>query len=229
MSTYLISMHRPIRFLLAILLALLSISGEAKGNDSSEAVTLVSYEQSWIDRSGTLALRNNTNTTIKSISFRMLYLDMQGNQLDYNDFTRAVDIAPGMVRKVDIPAYEHDRWYSYYKSEASSSSPHRFKVKFQLQSYNDSNSKGQQYQGANDFDAQYEDLIRLRTIFIFAMPFLGIIYVALLIGVGRMAQKRQRSTPLWIMVSLFATPLVAMLLLYCLGDSDNYRDYGDYE
>lgn len=229
MSTYLISMHRPIRFLLAILLTLLSTSGEAKENDSGEAITLVSYEQGWLDSQGTLALRNNTNTTIKSISFRMLYLDMQGNQLDYNDFTQAVDIAPGMVRKVNIPAYEHDRSYSYYKSEASSSRPHRFKVKFQLQSYNDSNSEGQQYQGANDYDAQYDNIIRLRTIFLFAIPFIGIIYVALLICVGRMAQKRQRSTPLWIMVSLFATPLVAILLLYCFGDSDNYSEYRDYE
>lgn len=220
-------MHRPIRFLFAILLALLSTSGEAKGNDSSEAITLVSYEQSWLDSRGTLALRNNTNATIKSISFRMLYLDMQGNQLDYNDFTRTVDIAPGMVRKVDIPAYEHDRSYSYYKSEASSSSSHRFKVKFQLQSYYDSNSEGQQ--STDVYGARYDDIIRLRTIFLVAIPFIGIIYVALLICVGRMAQKRQRSTPLWIMVSLFATPLVAILLLYCFGDSDNYSDYRDYE
>lgn len=52
------------------------------------------------------------------MTFRITYLDMKGREMDYEDYSLKVDIAPGLTRKVDVDAYENDRYYSYYKSEA---------------------------------------------------------------------------------------------------------------
>lgn len=61
---------------------------------------------------------------------------MSGNELDYEEFTRRVSIAPGMTKKLDIPAYEHGRNYHYYKSENMPGGSPSFKIKFQLKDYN---------------------------------------------------------------------------------------------
>ncbi len=49
-------------------------------------VSMVSYEQNWIDDQGTIALKNNTDNEVMSVSFMITYLDMNGNQLDYKEF-----------------------------------------------------------------------------------------------------------------------------------------------
>ena len=67
------------------------------GSDSS--ITMVSYEQGWLDKIGTLALKNNTNEEIHSVMFQIAYFDMSGKALDYEKFTRSVSIAPGMTKK----------------------------------------------------------------------------------------------------------------------------------
>lgn len=103
--------------ILATLLSLLvTISAFAV---SSNDIIMVSYEQSWLDSRGTLALKNNTSEEIRNVSFQITYLDMSGNPLDYEEFTKHISIAPGMTRKVDIPAYEHHRNYHYYKTKTS--------------------------------------------------------------------------------------------------------------
>ena len=61
---------------------------------------------------------------------------MSGNELDYEEFIRRVSIAPGMTKKLDIPAYEHGRNYHYYKSENMPGGSPSFKIKFQLKDYN---------------------------------------------------------------------------------------------
>ncbi len=62
---------------------------------------MVSYEQGWLDSDGTLALKNNTDRNINNVSFRITYLDMSGNALDYEEYSLRVDTAPGMTRKID--------------------------------------------------------------------------------------------------------------------------------
>ena len=61
---------------------------------------------------------------------------MSGNPIDYEDFTKEISIAPGMTRKLDIPAYEHSRYYHYFKSENMPGGSPAFKIKFQLKDYN---------------------------------------------------------------------------------------------
>ena len=99
-------------------------------------VSMVSYEQGWLDSRGTLALKNNTSEDIHNVTFQITYLDMSGNALDYEEFYENVEIAPGMTRKLDIPAYEHSRHYHYFKSENMPGGSPAFKIKFELKDFN---------------------------------------------------------------------------------------------
>lgn len=193
-------------------------------------ITMVSYEQSWMDREGTLALKNNTDKEIHNVSFRITYLDMAGNPLDYEDFEEEVDIAPGMTKKLDISAYERDRHYNYHESEAFPGDSHPFKIKFELKDYNsiiDDDSD-------EDSDEEISEVIRSVkyaneglissffkasiAIFIFGLFIFGVC-VGLYVLVAVMAQNRHRSAVLWIILSILSTPVLAIILLLVLGDS----------
>ena len=123
------------RFALALLGIFMAVVSFAANKDLEKDITMVSYEQSWLDSSGTLALKNNSSEEIKNVIFLITYLDMSGNELDYQEFTRRVSIASGMTKKLDIPAYEHSRNYHYYKTKDDYGHP-AFKIKFQLKDYN---------------------------------------------------------------------------------------------
>ena len=105
------------RFAVALLSVFMAVTSLAANKDLEKDITMVSYEQGWLDSEGTLALKNNSSEEVTNVVFLITYLDMSGNELDYEEFTRRISIAPGMTRKLDIPAYEHDRNYHYYKSE----------------------------------------------------------------------------------------------------------------
>ena len=182
---------------------------------------MVTYEQSYFDREGALSLKNNTDTEINNVSFRITYLDINGNALDYEDFSETVDIAPGMTKKIEIPAFGRDKYYSYYESEATLSNPKKFKIKFELMGYNEDQSK---VSGNSDPMADILDSYNTA----FGLTFLVIIlfcifmfgtYVGLYILVAFMAKRRYRNPALWILVSVFTTPLIAAIILLCIGKS----------
>ena len=209
------------RFALVLACAAFAVFSFAK--DNPKAVTLISYEQSYSDYEGTLALRNNTEVLVENVAFQIIYLDMQGNQLDYKDFYREVEIAPGMARKVDIPAYEHDRYYNYYKSEALYGS-RSFKIRFRLLGYNlpqesiseevEMGRTTTRHNGAEDGNPFWG----LFSLF-FMLLILGAC-IGIFVLVAVMAKQRGRSVVLWLILSIFATPILAIILLLCLGRSD---------
>ncbi len=202
--------------------------------DLNDAVSMVSYEQRWLDYNGTIALKNNTGTDIHNVNFIITYLDMSDQPLDYEEYTVEVDIAPGMTKKVDIPAYEYDRSYSYYKSEARPSEPHRFKIKYELKGYNIQNpdkvisddedlSIYDENFEPTDFHPQdnigwYVFLVIIVSLFILGIG------IGLYVLVAVMAKKRNRNVVLWILLSLVGTPLLMIIILLCIGDADDDSD-----
>lgn len=96
------------RLTTALLSLLLSIVAFAAQKNLDKDITMVTYEQGWMDTNGALSLKNNTGVEVKNVVFLITYLDMSGNELDYEEFNKSVSIAPGKTKKIDIPAYEQE-------------------------------------------------------------------------------------------------------------------------
>lgn len=213
--------------LLLFYLLVLTSQFTAVGKNSVPAVEMVSYEQTWLDSNGTIALKNNTDTDIHNVSFQLEYLDMEGKPQDYETFTYDIEIAPGMTKKLDIPAYEHERFYHYYKTKDSYGHP-TFKLNYKLKEFNstiiesdefqsDSESKeGQQEKRSSDLTVGILMLIVL---------FFGFgIYVGSYVLVAVMAKRRNRNPVIWLLLSFIATPVLICIILLIVGNAQ-YPEY----
>lgn len=212
-------MKKFISTLLVCIASFTFVFAQSNEND----VSMVSYEQSWLDYEGTLALKNNTQEDIHNVSFQIVYTDMSGNPLDYEDFVKKVDIAPGMTRKLDIPAYEHSRHYHYYKSKGAYGEKNTaFKIEFKLKGYNLENAETED--DIDLFDDYKDTYDGPRTGMIILMIVAALLIFAAVIGmyilVAVLAKKRNRNVALWVLLSIFASPLLIIIILLVIGNDD---------
>lgn len=226
--------RKPLLLSLLSFLFVISATAQQK-KDLEKDITMVSYEQSWLDSNGALSLKNNTDKEIKNVVFVISYLDMNGNELDYEEFTKQVSINPGMTKKLDIPAYEHDRMYHYYKTKDEFGHP-AFKISFKLKDYNidsqqaikkDKNDKFDFDRYYNEGSNKTDDNGNLYLIlFIVGLLLYVGIGIGLYVLVAVMAQKRNREVIVWVILSLFISPLITCLILLCVGkDEDRNPHY----
>lgn len=219
------------RYLLTIVLTLFVALSALAVN--SNDISFVSYEQGWLDSKGTLALKNNTTEEIYNVKFLITYLDMSGKELDYEEYERRITIAPGMTKKLDIPAYEHSRNYHYYKSENMPGGSPSFKIKFELKDYNMVQSEANEdddYSVLDDYNYKDKDYgseysATYMIIAIIAVLFFIGISVGLYVLVAIMAQKRHRSVVLWVLLSIIASPLLIIIILLVVGNDNKIDNF----
>lgn len=175
-------------------------------------ITMVSYEQSWLDSEGTIALKNNTNKEIHNVVFQITYLDMKDTELDYKIFNKNISIAPGKTKKLDITAYEHNRRYHYYKTKDNYGNP-TFKIKFLLKDYNVKSP-----QNDETTESSFPFIVPIISIILF------IVFISICVGiyvlVAIMAKKRKRNAALWVALSMVASPFLIIIILLCIGTED---------
>lgn len=216
------------RLTTALLSLLLSIVAFAAQKNLDKDITMVTYEQGWMDMNGTLSLKNNTGVEVKNVVFLITYLDMSGNELDYEEFNKLVSIAPGKTKKIDIPAYEQERFYHYYKSPGDETKPKTaFKIKFQLKDYNvegeaEELNSSSPIRGRNTNRLEGQDGFYLIIAISILLFFIGI-SIGLYVMVAVMAQKRNRNVVIWILLSLIATPLLMIIILLVIGENKDYN------
>lgn len=161
---------------------------------------------------------------------------MSGNQLDYREFSKRVDIAPGMTKKLNIPAYESDRQYYYYKSDGLYNN-RKFKINFRLNSYKSDNTTHEyspsnsqnsetvistpQKRTASSDTEELSDGDIAPLIMLFAILIVFSIYIGTYVLVAVMAQRRRRSAVLWLLLSFIATPILAIIILLIIGKNPN--------
>lgn len=209
------------KYILTLVCALFALCAFA--TDKKDAVSMVSYEQSWLDDNGTLSLKNNTNEEIHNVVFQITYLNMSGKAIDYEEFSKEISIAPGMTRKLDIPAYERDRDYHYYQSEGTPGGSPAFKIAFELKDYNvaevTDSTESELSPDAGDMTAYY-------TIFgLFFLSFLIGAAIGLYVLIAVMAKKRKRNVAFWVLLSIVVTPLWAAIILLIIGEDNSRTDY----
>lgn len=197
-------------------------------------VSMVSYEQGWLDSRGTLALKNNTSENIHNVTFQITYLDMSGNALDYEEFYKEVEIAPGMTKKIDIPAYEHSRDYHYYKSENRPGGSPAFKINFELKDFNKVETVEEADGVESDYSiSSYNDTSKkddepsalLKLLFLGAILMIIGFIIGMYVLVAVMAQRRNRNVVVWILLSIVTTPILMAIILLVIGDAD--KDHND--
>jgi hypothetical protein len=108
---------------------------EINAND----VKITQFKKDSSDWNEIITFKNNTSETINRIKGIIVYKDMQGNDISYNEIDVRLTIAPGMSKQTKIKSFDQDNKYCYYKDYKSyyeTVGKTAFKIEFRLTSYN---------------------------------------------------------------------------------------------
>lgn len=217
-------MKRIVLLFVAICLSITIFAQKETSEVKANAVTMVSFVQDSPYGDATITLKNNLDIPITSIKARIVYKDMNGEILDYQDIDKSIEIAPKMARTFTIKAFGESADYVYYKSR-SIGHDRKFKVDFILEQYN--NVKEEQTQAdtitQKELDKAEDDEWPGAFIFICFLLGVAICIVFYFVIPYNMAKNRGRSAGLWILLGFIISPLLVYIILAIIGDSEEKK------
>lgn len=218
-------MKRIVLLFVAICLSITVFAQKGETDVKANAITMVSFVQDSPFRDATITLKNNLEIPVTSIKARIVYKDMNGEILDYQDIDKSIEIAPKMSRTFTIDAFGESADYVYYKSR-SIGHDRKFKVDFVLEKYNE--TKIQQFQTDTvakeiDDDDDDDDEWPGLSIFICFLLVVAICIIFYFVIPYKMAKDRGRSAGLWILLGFIISPLLVYIILAIIGDSDEKK------
>lgn len=106
---------------------------------SKDDIVITQYKKDFVDKEEIITFKNNTSYNINRIKGILVYKDLSGNDISYQEINIRISIASGMSKQTKIRSFDQDNKYVYYKEfksymEVSSITP--FKFEFRLISYN---------------------------------------------------------------------------------------------
>ena len=218
-------MRRIVLLFVAICLSITIFAQKETSEVKANAVTMVSFVQDSPFRDATITLKNNLEIPVTSIKARIVYKDMNGEILDYQDIDKSIEIAPKMAKTFTIDAFGESADYVYYKSKAITYHDRKFKVDFVLEQYN--NVKEEQTQTdtttQKELDKAEDDEWPGAFIFICFLFVVAICIIFYFVIPYKMAKNRGRSAGLWILLGFIISPLLVYIILAIIGDSDEKK------
>lgn len=217
-------MRRIVLLFVVICLSITVFAQKGETEVKANTITMVSFVQDSPYGDATITLKNNLDIPITSIKARIVYKDMNGEILDYQDIDKSIEIAPKMARTFTIDAFGESADYVYYKSR-SIGHDRKFKVDFILEQYN--NVKEEQTQAdtitQKELDqTEDDDWSGALMLFCFLLG-VAICIVFYFVIPYKMAKNRGRSAGLWILLGFIISPLLVYIILAIIGDSDEKK------
>lgn len=218
-------MKRIVLLFVAICLSVTIFAQKETSEVKANTITMVSFVQDSPIGNATITLKNNLEIPITSIKARIVYKDMNGEVLDYQDIDKSIEIAPKMARTFTIKAFGESADYVYYKSKAITYHDRKFKVDFVLEQYN--NVKEEQTQTdtttQKELDKAEDDEWPGAFIFICFLFVVAICIIFYFVIPYKMAKNRGRSAGLWILLGFIISPLLVYIILAIIGDSEEKK------
>lgn len=212
-------MKRIVLLFVAICLSITLFAQSETTEVKANAITMVSFVQDSPIGDATMTLKNNLDIPITSIKARIVYKDMNGEILDYQDIDKTIEIAPKMARTFTVKSFGESADYVYYKSKAITYHDRKFKVDFILEQYNNVKEEQTQTDTVTTKELDEEENVEWSG----ALMFFCFLLVVAICIVYKMAKNRGRSAGLWILLGFIISPLLVYIILAIIGDSDEKK------
>lgn len=82
----------------------------------ADAIIFAGYQHSFMSPNARFSVRNTTNKTITSFTYRIQYYNMKGRMLDFTETTYNMIMKPGDAHTITLPGYKWESNYVYHTS-----------------------------------------------------------------------------------------------------------------